>query len=83
MIVLRDCVEIPAPPEVVWDWLEHLPDHILEWHPDHLGARWVRASGFVPGAVMEVRELLHGESDAPRRARSWRSSVDSRPDRAC
>jgi hypothetical protein len=41
MIVLRDCVQIPAPPEVVWDWLEHLPDHILEWHPDHLGARWV------------------------------------------
>ena len=61
MIELRDTVDIGAPPEVVWDWLEHLPDHYLEWHPDHLGARWVRGSSFAPGAVMEAHEVLHGK----------------------
>ena len=62
MIELRDSIDIEAPPEVVWDWLEHLPDHYLEWHPDHLGARWVRGRSFAPGAVMEAREVLHGKA---------------------
>lgn len=61
MIELRDTVDIEAPPEVVWDWLEHLPEHYREWHPDHLGARWVRGRSFTPGAVMEAREVLHGK----------------------
>lgn len=60
MIELRDTVAVEAPPEAVWRWLEHLPDHYLEWHPDHVGARWVRGDAFAPGAVLEVREMLHG-----------------------
>jgi hypothetical protein len=62
VIELRDSIDIDVPPEVVWDWLEHLPDHYLEWHPDHLGARWVREQSFAPGAVMEAREVLHGKA---------------------
>ena len=61
MIELRDTVAIDATPEVVWSWLEHLPEHALEWHPDHLGARWLQGESFVPGATMEVREVLHGK----------------------
>ncbi len=61
MIELRDVVTIGVPPEEVWAWLERMPDHILEWHPDHLDARWIRGAKFEPGAVMEVREILHGE----------------------
>lgn len=61
MIELRDTVTIEAAPEVVWSWLESMPEHILEWHPDHRAARWVRHRGFEPGAVMEVEELLHGK----------------------
>lgn len=60
MIELRDTVIIEARPEAVWSWLESMPEHILEWHPDHRSARWVRHHGFVPGAAMEVEEVLHG-----------------------
>jgi hypothetical protein len=61
VIELRDTVEIDATPLEVWTWLESMPDHILEWHPDHLAARWVKGGELVPGAVMEVRERLHGK----------------------
>lgn len=61
MIELRDTIRIDAAPEQVWGWLESLADHYRQWHPDHLSARWLRGSGFVPGAVMEVSERLHGK----------------------
>ena len=60
MIELRDSVVVHASPERVWDWLETLPEHYRQWHPDHLSARWVTGHGFRPGAVMEVEEVLHG-----------------------
>lgn len=65
MIPLRDTVTINVPPALLWDWLQSLPDHYLEWHPDHVSARWVHGA-LVPGAVMEVREMLH---DKPHRLR--------------
>ncbi len=61
MIELRDTVAIDVAPGAVWSWLETLPDHYPEWHPDHSDARWVRGSAFVPGAVMEIGESLHGK----------------------
>ena len=66
MIELRDTVTINVPPALLWEWLQSLPDHYLEWHPDHVSARWVRGDALVPGAVMEVREMLH---DKPHRLR--------------
>jgi hypothetical protein len=73
MIELYDTVLIRRSPEVVWSWLEHLPEHYLEWHPDHRGCRWIRGEGFVPGAVMEVHEDLHGK---PHRLRMELKDVD-------
>ena len=61
MIELRDTVVIDVPSQVVWEWLETMPEHILEWHPDHISARWVRGCSFAPNAVLEVEELLHGK----------------------
>ncbi|GAB2737821.1 SRPBCC family protein [Nocardioides pakistanensis] len=61
MIELRDTVEVDVPPDRVWDWLQHLPEHYLEWHPDHLSARWVGGCTMVPGALLEFREVLHGK----------------------
>lgn len=62
MIELRHTVDINVSPETVWRWLETLPDHINMWHPDHISARWIEGGGFEPGAVMEVRERLHGKA---------------------
>lgn len=61
MIELRDQVTINVAPALLWDWLQSMPDHYLEWHPDHLSARWVHGDAAMPGAVMEVRETLHGK----------------------
>jgi hypothetical protein len=57
----RATVAIDVTPEVVWSWLESMPDHYLEWHPDHLRARWVSGGAFAPGAAMETEEILHGK----------------------
>lgn len=61
MIELRDRVTIRAPADAVWNWLEAMPDHYLEWHPDHVDARWLSGGALVPGAVLESREILHGK----------------------
>lgn len=61
MIVLRDTVTIHAPPARVWNWLESLPEHYHEWHPDYIGARWLIGGALVSNAVMEGRERLHGK----------------------
>ena len=45
MIELRDTVMIDVPPRAVWEWLETMPDHILEWHPDHSDSRRVYRGG--------------------------------------
>lgn len=61
MIELRDSVEINAPPEAVWAWLEAMPEHYLEWHPDHVSCRWVSGDALALGAVMAAEERLHGQ----------------------
>jgi uncharacterized protein YndB with AHSA1/START domain len=60
MIELRDTVEIEVPPAEVWRWLERLPEHYCEWHPDHIGMRRIRGMPLVAGSVMEAEEMLHG-----------------------
>jgi len=60
MIELLDEVEIGVSSDTVWQWLEQMPEHYREWHPDHISCRWVRGDAAVPGAVMEVVERLHG-----------------------
>ena len=60
MIQLRDTVFIEAPPEKVWAWLCHLPDHYQEWHPAHVRCWYERGDTLEVGAVLRVEEELHG-----------------------
>ncbi len=60
MIELRDVTTIGVPPDQVWAWFESLPEHYLEWHPDHIRCNWSRGSAVTEGAEMEVVEVLHG-----------------------
>ena len=62
MIEVRDSIAIAVPPERVWAWLETMPEHYREWHPDHVGCRWVSGNALVLGAVMEAEERLHGSA---------------------
>ena len=61
MIELQDTVIVDAPPDKVWAWLEALPEHYPEWHPDHISCRWLSGGAFAPAARLEVAEILHGK----------------------
>jgi hypothetical protein len=60
MIELCDTIDIDVPPEIIWAWFQHLPEHYKEWHPDHISCRWLHGEAFEPGARMEAVERLHG-----------------------
>lgn len=57
---LRDSVDIDAPPEQVWEWIEGLADHYRDWHPAHISAEWVRGDPNRVGSVLRVVEDLGG-----------------------
>ena len=61
MVELRDTVFIHVPPERVWAWLNDLPRHYREWHPAHLGCRFVRGDRLAAGAILQIDEQLHGQ----------------------
>ena len=61
MIELRDAVEIDASPEQVFDWLAHLPENYLAWHPAHVTCRYLQGDSMDVGAVLYVEETLHGQ----------------------
>lgn len=61
MIELKDSIVIDAPPERIWSWLSDLPRHYREWHPAHLGCRYVRGDHLAVGAVLQTDERLHGK----------------------
>ena len=61
MITLRDEVEIEAPPERIFDWLCHLDENYLAWHPDHVECRYLSEGPLAEGSVIHCEEYLHGE----------------------
>lgn len=60
MIELRHEIEVRASPEQVFDWLGHLRENYLAWHPDHRSCRYLRGEPLQVGSVVEIEELLHG-----------------------
>jgi uncharacterized protein YndB with AHSA1/START domain len=60
MIRYRDSVRIDVPPARVWAWLEDLPSHYREWHPAHVGCRYLHGRRLEVGAILRFEETLHG-----------------------
>jgi len=62
MILLKDTVEIESSPEQVFEWLDHLPENYLAWHPDHVACRYLKGTSILEkGSVLYVEEYLHGQ----------------------
>lgn len=61
MISLRDEIFIQTTLEDIIDWFEMLPQHYLEWHPDHVYCDLLKGSMWEVGSVMQAGEHLHGE----------------------
>ncbi len=60
MIELRDSTFIDARPKHVWTWIEEMPLHYREWHPDHVTCRYEGGQVLRTGTVLHVEERLHG-----------------------
>jgi len=51
-----------ASPDQIFDWLAHLPDNYLAWHPDHVACRYLKGTSLLEvGSVLYIEEYLHGE----------------------
>ena len=61
MITLRDEIEINVPPERIFDWLAHLDENYLAWHPDHVACRYLTDGPLQEGSVIYCEEYLHGD----------------------
>lgn len=62
MILLKDTVEIETSPAQVFEWLDHLPENYLAWHPDHVACRYLKGRSILEtGSVLYVEEYLHGQ----------------------
>jgi hypothetical protein len=61
MILLQDSVEIKTSPERIFDWLQHLPEHYLAWHPDHVACRFLKGEAFEEGSILYAEEYIHGK----------------------
>ena len=56
-MILRDSVEIDAPPETVFGWFAGLDRHYLEWHPDHRDCHWLKGDSLAQMGVVEARDI--------------------------
>jgi hypothetical protein len=61
MIMLQDTIDIRTSPEQVFTWLDHLPEHYLAWHPDHVACRFVKGDAFKEGSILYAEEYIHGK----------------------
>ena len=57
MKTLRESIEINVSPETIWEWLQHIAENYLEWHPSHIKANWETET------VNEVGSILYAEED--------------------
>ncbi len=61
MKTLRESIEINVSPEVIWDWLLHIAENYLEWHPSHIKANWQTETGSEVGSILYAEEDINGE----------------------
>ena len=60
---LRDSIDIEAPPERVWEWIEGLADSYTSWHTAHVSAEWERGAPNEVGSVLRAVEDLGGHRE--------------------
>jgi hypothetical protein len=61
MLVLRNTIDIEAPPLAVFAFFEDIERHYLYWHPDHKLFRWTKGRGLALGNEFHFEEVIHGK----------------------
>ena len=64
MIVLRDKIEIQAPPERIFQWFTRLDKNYRTWHPeDHVELRYIKGSLTEKDSLIYFEEYLYGKME--------------------
>jgi hypothetical protein len=61
MKTLRESIELNVSPEVIWDWLLHIAENYLEWHPAHIKANWETETASQIGSILYAEEDISRE----------------------
>ena len=61
MKTLRESIEIKVSPEIIWDWLLHIAENYLEWHPSHIKANWETETVGEVGSILYAEENINGD----------------------
>jgi len=59
MIILKDTVEIKAPPEQIFKFFVHFKENFPAWHPDHVECRYLTPGPLREDSVIYIEEYLH------------------------
>lgn len=60
-MILRQSVDIAAPPSRIYRFFEDMADNYTDWHPDHLVFRWVDGAGLTVGCRFYFEERIAGK----------------------
>jgi len=60
-MILEDSIKIQASPEAVFQFIEDIESHYLEWHPDHVLFRWEQGRGGNLGNIFYFEECIAGK----------------------
>lgn len=60
-MILKDEIDIQAPPEAIFGFFEEMDRHYLQWHHDHVLFRWVSGRGVKEGNVFYFEEYIAGK----------------------
>jgi len=60
-MILEDRTEIEAPAGRIFAFFEHMDEHYLAWHPDHVAFRWTKGQGLKPGVEFYFEEYIGGK----------------------
>ena len=58
MIVLKDEIEVKAPPSKFVEWFSHIDEKYREWHSEHILARYTRGTPFEEGSILYFEEYI-------------------------
>lgn len=61
MKTLRESIEINVSPEIIWDWLMHVAENYLDWHPSHIKAQWETKTQNEQGSILYAEEKIEGD----------------------
>ena len=58
---LSESIEINVRPDIIWDWLLHIAENYLQWHPSHIIAYWETETANEVGSILYTEEYIGGD----------------------